>query len=106
GDQANKDGAVVQGGWKLPDADEDGGGEGFEGANGIACAFAAVRASAAFVSGVEQSAQFISLMQVSVHFIEQQNGLLLIDDAEQNRGTHVLGAKGPGDHCGQYIHSG
>src|SRR6266704_3227082 len=103
GNQGNKDRTVVKGGWKLTDAGQYRRGEGFEGTDGIACTLATVSASAAFVSGVKQAAQFVSLVEVSVHFIEQENGLLLVHDAEQNRGAHVLGAKWPWHHGGEDI---
>ena len=61
GNQRNKDGAVMKGGWQLTDAGEYRRGKGFEGTDGIACALATVSASAAFVSGVEEAAEFLSL---------------------------------------------
>src|SRR6266478_4661687 len=96
----------MKGGWQLTDAGQHRGCEGFEGTDGIAGPLATVSASAAFVSGVEQAAQLVGLVEVSVHFIEQKGGLLLVHDAEQNRGAHVFGAKGPWHHSGEDIEGG
>ena len=49
GNQGYQNGAVVESGREFTDTGQHGRGKGFEGTDGIACAFAAVSASAAFV---------------------------------------------------------
>src|SRR5436309_986736 len=83
--QGNQDGAVVECGRELTDAGQHDWGKGFEGANGTR-PFAAVRASVPFVTGVKETAQFVGLVEISVHLIEQENGLFLVHDAEQDGG--------------------
>ncbi len=55
-EEQDANGAVVQGFGQVADAGEHGGPKGFEGADGIALAFAAVGAGAFFVPGVKDRA--------------------------------------------------
>jgi hypothetical protein len=88
------------------DAGEGSGSKGVEGADGIAGAFAAVGAGAAFMSGVEEATQFVGLVEIGIQFVEQESGLLLVDDAEQNGGFHVFSAQRPGSHGSEDLEGG
>src|SRR5205823_6487643 len=94
GKEQNPYGAIVQGVGQSADPAENRGGEGFERADGIAVAFAAVSAGALFVSGVEQAAQFFGAGQVGIHFVEQQGRLVLVHQTKEHRGGNVLRAQG------------
>ena len=93
-EKQDADGAVVEGLGQVADAGEDGGGKGVEGAHGVASAFATVGAGALFVAGIEQAAQFVVGGKVGVDFVQEQGGLVLVDEAEEDGGVEVLGADG------------
>ena len=104
--ERDDDGTVVKGAGELADAGQDGRAEGPEGADGVAFAVAAVGACAAFVAGVEETAEFFGLGQPGVHFVEQESGLVLVDEAEQDGGGEVFGANGPGRESGDNVEGG
>jgi hypothetical protein len=106
GEEDNDDRTVVKGAGKRTDAGQDGGGEGVEGADGLALPFAAVGTGAAFVSGIEQAAQFLGLGQVRVHFVQEEGGLVLVHEAEEDGGGKVFGAEGPGHQGGEDVEGG
>ena len=97
---------VVEGAGECADAGQDGGREGFEGADGVGVGVAAVGAGAAFVARIEQATQFLALGEVGVYFVKEQGGLVLIDEAEEDRRSEVFGADGPGDHAGDNVEGG
>jgi hypothetical protein len=35
------------------------------------------------VSGIEEATQFVGLVEISVQFVQQESGLLLVNDAER-----------------------
>src|SRR6266404_3491347 len=102
-DEVNADGAVMQRGRQWTDAGEDGGSKSFEGAHGIAGAFAAVGAPASLVAGIEQAAQFFVLRKKGIDFIQQQNWLLLIHETKEDRRSEAFGAQRPRGHGGEQI---
>jgi len=105
-DELDANGAAAEGVGHGADAGDDGGGKGVEGADGIALAFATVGASALFVSGVEEAAQFFGVKQVGIYFVKEEGWLVLGDEAEEDRGSEVLGAKGSWSHGGDEIDGG
>ena len=98
------DGAVAEGFGERADAGQGGGGEGVEGAGDVA--FAAVDRGAFGVAGIEQAAEFGEEMEVGVEFVEQERGLVEVDDAEQDGGFEVVGAQDFGAEGGQDVHGG
>ena len=104
--QRDDDGAVVEGAGELADAGENGGAEGAERTDGVAFAFAAVSASAALVAGVEEAAEFVGLREPGVYFVEEEGGLILVDEAEQDRSGKIFGAEGAGRQGGDDIEGG
>ena len=105
-DQPNANRAVSQRARQVADASKDSRSEGFEGADSVAFAFAAVGAGAAFVSGIQQAAQFFGLGQIRIHFVQQHDRLVLAHEAKEDGGGEVLGAHGPGNHGGDEIDGG
>jgi hypothetical protein len=91
---------------EVTDAGQSGGTEGLEGANGIVFTLTPVSASTALVAGVEKAAQFFGLRQVGIHFVEQKSWLVLVDQAEKDRGGNVFGAQGPWRHGRDEIEGG
>ncbi len=104
--EGDEHGAVAQGGRERADAGEHGGGIGFEAVDAIARAFATVGVGAGFVAGVQEAAHFGIFGQPGIEFIQEQRGLLLVHDAEQDGGAHVFGAEWARDHGGHDIESG
>src|SRR5438034_4122303 len=91
---------------KRADTCKGGRGESVEDADRFAIAFAPVSTGTAFVTGVEQAAEFFRLWEIGVHFVQQERGLVLVHDAEENWGAHVFGAQWSRDHGGKDIQSG
>src|SRR6185503_19423339 len=97
-DQGEVNRAVVECARQFTEPAQDGWGEGFECPETIAFPMATtVGAGAAFVAGIEKAAQFFGLGQVGVDFVQEQGGLGLVDEAEENWCGEVFGADGSGD---------
>jgi hypothetical protein len=105
GNQVDDDGAVGEGIGERADAGEDGRGEGVKGAHAVVAAIAAVGAGAAFVAGIEQAAEFLVLVEVGINFVQQQGGMVLVHDAEQDGGGEILGPQWAGREAGDDIES-
>ena len=97
-DEMNTNGTAVESARQRANAGQDGGRKGFEGAHGVVGAFATDGATTTLVTGVEQAAQFFIVGQKRVHFIEEQDWLLLSDDAKQDRCGEILSAQRPRSH--------
>ena len=97
-DEVNANGTAVESARQRANAGEDGGRKGFEGANSVVGPFATEGATPALVTGVEQAAQFFIVGKKRVDFIEQQDWLLLSDDAKQNRCGKTFSAQRPRSH--------
>jgi len=106
GDKRNGDGAVEEGSGERPDAGQGGGREGFVGTNTVVFAPAPDGAGGGFVSGVEKAAEFFGLEDVAVDFIEEQSGLKLVDETEENGSSEVFGAERSGDEASDDIEGG
>ncbi len=104
--KGDENGAIVKRAGKRTNAGESGGAEGPERTDGVAFTVATVSARAALVAGVEETAKFFGLREPGVHFIEEQCGLVLVDEAEQDGGGQIFGAEGTGCEGGNEIEGG
>ena len=91
---------------QVPDAGQDRRSECFEGADAKAITFATISASAAFVAGIQEAAEFIDFAEVGIDFVQEEGGLAVSDEAEQDGGADVFGAQGARGHGGQNIQGG
>jgi len=58
------------------------------------------------VAGVEQAAEFFGLGQPGVHLVEEKGGLVLMNEAEEDRGGEVFGAERPRRQSGDDVEDG
>ena len=58
------------------------------------------------MAGVQQAAQFFGVGQVGVDFVQEEGGLVLVDEAKEDRSGQVLGAQGARGHGGEKIEGG
>src|SRR5207244_3726405 len=56
---------------------------------------------AALVAGIEEAGEFFALVEVGIHFVEQEGGLVLIDEAEEDGGADVFSAERSGHNGGE-----
>jgi len=105
-DERDDDGTVVQSTGELADTGQGGGTEGAEGTDGISFAIATVGTGTAFMAGIEEAAKFLGLRQPGVHFVEEQRGLVLVDQAEEDGSGQVFGAESTGREGGDDIEDG